>query len=96
MQNFNFSSKTKKASNMFRLKDRIPCDLVSCVVYEYTCAGCNSFYYGETERHLKFRSGKRIGISLVILKKTKLSEKNSIRDHLLECDNNLHLMSLPP
>ena len=40
---------------MSRFKDRAPYDLVSGVVYEYTCDRCNSFYYGETERHLKVR-----------------------------------------
>ena len=33
-------------------------------------------------------SSEHIGISLLTLKKTKLSKENSIRDHLLECDNN--------
>ena len=36
---------------MFRFKDRVPYDLVSGVVYEYTCGRCNSSYYGDTERH---------------------------------------------
>ena len=39
----------RKLSNMFRFKDRVPYDLVSGVVYEYTCGRCNSSYYGETE-----------------------------------------------
>ena len=73
---------------MFRFKDRVPYDLVSGVVYEYTCGRCNSSYYGETERHLKVSSGKHIGISPLTFKKTKPSKESSIRDNLLECDNN--------
>ena len=73
---------------MFRFKDCIPYDLVSGVVYEYTCGRCNSSYYAETERHLKVRSGEHVGISPLTFKKTKLFKKSSIRDHLLECDNN--------
>ena len=61
---------------------------MSGVVYEYTCGKCNSSYYGETERHLKVRSGQHIGISPLAFKKTKPSKESSIRDCLLQCDNN--------
>ena len=77
----------RKLSNIFKFKDRIPYDLVSGVVYKYTCGRCNSAYYGKTERHLKVRSGERIGISPLTLKKIKPFKESSIRDHLLECDN---------
>ena len=53
----------RKLSNMFRFKYRVPYDLVSDVVYEYTCGRCNSSYYGQTGRRLKVRSGEHIGIS---------------------------------
>ena len=79
----------RKLSNMFRFKDCVPYDLVSGVVYEYTCGRCNSSYYGETERHVKVSSGEHIGISPLTFKKTKPSKESSIHDHLLECDNNL-------
>ena len=85
----------RKLSNMFRFKDLVPYDLVSGVVYEYMCGRCNSSYYGETERHLKVRSGEHIGISPLTFKKMKLSKENSTCDHLLECDNNPFLTSLP-
>ena len=58
------------------------------MVYEYKCGKCNSSYYGETERHLKVRSGEHIGISLLTFKKAKPFKESSIRDHLLECDSN--------
>ena len=48
---------------MVRFKDRVPYDLVPGVVYKYTCGRCNSSYYGDTERHLKVRSGEHMGIS---------------------------------
>ena len=74
---------------MFRFKDRVPYDLVSRVVCcKCTYDICNSSYYGETERHLKLRSGKHIGTSPLIFKKTKPSKESSIRDHHLQCDNN--------
>ena len=56
-------------------------------VYRYTCGRCNSAYYGETDRHLKVRSGKHIGISPLTFKKTKTSRESVIRDHLWNCNN---------
>ena len=47
------------------------------------CGRCNSSYYGETERHLKVRSGELIGISPLTFKKTKPSKESPVRDHLL-------------
>ena len=73
---------------MFRFKDCVPHDLVSGVFYEYTYGICNSSYNGETEKHLKVRSGEHIRISPLTFKKTKPSKESSIRDHLLQCDYN--------
>ena len=73
----------RKLSNVFRFKDRLPSDLV----YKYTCGRCSSTYYGETDRHLKIRSGEHIGISPLTFKKTKPSKESAIRDHLLNCNN---------
>ena len=78
----------RKLSNIFRFKDCVTCDLVSGVVYEYTCGRCNYSYYGEIERHLKVRPGEHIGISPLVFKKTKPPKESSMRDLLLECDNN--------
>ena len=52
----------RKLSNIFRFKDLLPFDLVSGVVYKYTCGRYNSTYYGEADRHLKVRSREHIGI----------------------------------
>ena len=52
----------RKLCNKFRFKDRVPYNLVSSMFYEYTCGRCSSFRYGETERHVKARSGEHIGI----------------------------------
>ena len=53
--------------------DPIPLSLKSLVVYEFTCAGCNSRYIGETSRHLSTR-----------IKEHTTTDKNShIFKHLL-------------
>ena len=41
-----------KIRNMFSVKDPVPVELCSNVVYKFTCASCNSCYVGETSRHL--------------------------------------------
>ena len=50
-------------SKVFRFKDRLLYDLVSCVVYKFQCGRYNASYYGETDRHLKIRPGEHIGVS---------------------------------
>ena len=79
----------RRLSNFFHFKDRLSFDLVSGVVYKYTCGRCNSTYYGEMDGNLKVRSGEHIGISPspLALKKTKPSKESAIRDHLLNCNN---------
>ena len=62
---------------------------MSGVVYKYMCGRCNSTYYGETDRHLKVRSGEHIGISPLTFKKAKPSKESAIHNHLLNCNNNL-------
>ena len=77
----------KKLGNVFRLKDRLPFDLMSGVAYKYTCGRCSSSYYGEKDRYLKVRSGEHIGISPLIFRKVKPSKESAIRDHFLNCNN---------
>ena len=38
-----------KIGSMFSVKDPIPLDLGSRVVYKFSCAGCNACYIGETD-----------------------------------------------
>ena len=77
----------RKLANVFQFKDRLPFDLVSGVIYKYTCGRCNYSYYGETDRYLKVRSGEHIGISLLTFRKVKPSKQSAIRDHLLNYNN---------
>ena len=72
---------------MFRFTNRLPYDLLIGVVYEYTCDKCSSSYYIETERHVKVRSSKHMGISSLPFKKTRPCKESLTRDHLLKCDN---------
>ena len=52
----NITFKThSRISHLFRFKDPVPNDIVSKVIYYYTCPSCNTRYVGETERHCKVR-----------------------------------------
>ena len=77
----------RNLSNVFRFKDRLPYELISRVVYTFQCGRFNSSYIGQTDRHLKVRSGEHIGISPLTFNKVKPSAESSVRDHLLLCDH---------
>ena len=50
-----------KIGSFFSCKDSIPKFLQSYVVYQFTCAGYNACYIGETKRHLKTRIEEHLG-----------------------------------
>ena len=75
-----------KFCNSFRLKDPIPKDLISGVVYKFQCGLCNKFYYGESIRHLDIRSGEHISVSLLTGKKVNPIKYSAVRDDLLHCN----------
>ena len=73
-------------------KDRIPFSLRSSVVYKFTCATCNSCYYGQTKRHLHTRISEHKGISPLTGK--KLSNVNSsVFDHCSTCNQDVNDIS---
>ena len=53
---------TTRLNNFFNLKDKVPFNLCSNVVYKFSCGRCNAIYYGETCRHLNVRVGEHSGI----------------------------------
>ena len=79
----------RKLSSQLRFKEPLPYDLMSNVVYKYTWGRCNSSYYGETDRHLKVRTGEHIGLSPLTFKKCKPSKESAVHNHLLFCENDL-------
>ena len=42
---------TRRLSNCFSFKDRLPKSLMSGLVYKFKCSDCNVIYYGKTKRH---------------------------------------------
>ena len=74
-------------SNVFCFKDCSPFDFVSLVVYKNMRGRCSPTYYGQTDRHLKVKSGEHNGMSRFKFKKIKPSKESAIRDHSLNCNN---------
>src|SRR5215467_10033720 len=55
------------------------------IVYQFTCAGCQSSYIGQTTRHLQHRIAEHAGISHLTGKPVKPVGHSSIRDHCQQC-----------
>ena len=49
--------------SFFRFKDRVSTDLLSHLIYKFTCADCNASYLGETRRHYVVRNCEHLRIS---------------------------------
>ena len=43
--------------------NKLPKMLLSGLVYQYKCGGCNATYYGKAKRHFKVRICEHLGIS---------------------------------
>ena len=81
----NITFKThSRISHLFRFKDLIPKDLVSNIIYSYTCPNCNVRYVGETERHSKIRWGEHLSISCFTHKPVK-GINTAINEHINIC-----------
>ena len=83
----NLTFKTQsRVSHLFRFKDLIPKDLVSNIIYSYTCQSCNARYIGETDRHCKVRWGEHLSISC-FTNEPVLGISTAVKDHLKENKN---------
>ena len=74
-----------RLSNLFRVKDRIPFSLRSCVVYRFSCGGCNATYIGKTKRHLATRISEHRSVSVRTGKPLKSAPHSAIREHSHNC-----------
>ena len=72
-----------RVKSFFTFKDKLTKMLLSELVYQYRCGGCNANYYGNIKRHFKVRIWEHSGISHLTGKKDKLT---AIQEHLLCCN----------
>ena len=69
--------------SFFRFKDRVPTDLVSHLIYKFTCADCNASYLGETNRHYLIRKCEHLCIS-PFTGKAMAKPPTSVTTHITE------------
>ena len=67
---------------LFHVKDVIPKELQSHIVYKFSCGNCNVTYYGKTGSHLNIRSSEHLGISNLTGKRVEC-KPSAVSDHLL-------------
>ena len=77
-----------RVKSFFTFKDKLPEMLLSGLVYQYKCGGCNATYYGKTKHHFKVRICEHLGISHLTEKKVKIDNNKlaAIQEHLLCCN----------
>jgi hypothetical protein len=75
--------------SFFKIKDRIPNDVRSCVVYNYQCSGCNARYIGSTTRAFKARRMEHMGRSINTGRPITTPSFSSIRSHAETCNHPL-------
>ena len=75
--------------SLFKMKDRIPDDLRSSIIYMYKCDCCNASYVGKSERHFSTRREEHFGRSVRTGCYLSKPPHSAIRDHCLSED---HLM----
>lgn len=62
--------------------ESIPKELLSNLVYRYSCGNCNVTYYDRTERQLKIRASEHSGVTSLIGKRVKCPKTSAFTDNL--------------
>ena len=77
-----------RVKSFFTFKDKLPKMLLSGLVYQYKCGGCNATYYGNTKRHFKVQICEHLDISYPTEKMVKIDNNKltAIQEHLLCCN----------
>ena len=77
-----------RVKSFFIFKDKLPMTLLSGLVYNCKCGGCNATYYGKTKRHLKVRICEHLDISHLTGKTVNIdnNKRTAIQKHLLYCN----------
>ena len=77
-----------RIKSFFTFKDKLPKMLLSGLVYQYKCGGCNVTYYGKTKHHFKVGICEHLGILHLTEKKVKIDKNKlmAIQEYLLCCN----------
>ena len=71
--------------SLFNYKDKIPLNLRSCIIYNYSCAGCAASYLGSTLRAFYVRKAEHKGFSYRTDRPLGKPPQSSIRAHSERC-----------
>ena len=71
--------------NSFSIKDKMPKELVSNIIYKYTCECCKAFYIGKVQKQFRCRISQHIGISVRTGATLSSKPHSEIRDHCFKC-----------
>ena len=67
--------------SFFKLKDRLPDSLCSCIIYSYKCVDCSSTYIGSSIRQFKCREYEHRNLSVRTLQPFKTERFSAILEH---------------
>ena len=81
---------TNPISKFFKIKDKVPEDLISGIVYQYQCVCCNATYVGKCIRHYKTRINEHLGRSARTGNYLAKPLYSAIREH---CESSDHRIS---
>jgi hypothetical protein len=68
----------------FKLKDKMPKDCMSCLIYQYKCDSCNAIYIGKTEQNFRCRISQHQGVSFRTGASLSTPVQSDIREHCLK------------
>ena len=77
--------------SFFKIKEHLPDDLRSGIIYKYTCDACQASYIGSTLKQSKVRFFQHIGISHRTHQPLTSNIKSSIRDHCHSSDHRIKI-----
>ncbi len=67
--------------HMFQVKEPVPGELRSCVIYKFKCSSCNATYFGKTKRHFSIRVAEHLGLSARTGKPLGCPPFSAVRNH---------------
>ena len=92
--NFKQVLKTRSTiSSFFQFKDRVPRELLSNIIYKYSCEDCNASYIGSSRRRALERFHEHLGVSPRTGRHLTNPSFSHIRNHAEENNHRLSLNS---
>ena len=85
---------TCRLGNLLRFNDSIEKEILSEIVYRYTCSNCKVNYDKKLFWHIFSKASEHMATSNVIRKHIKNAKDFRISHHLLQCESPITLMIL--